>query len=75
MGYSLTRIPFFTDDIAICPHTATRAEHIGRNITIREFAAGRPVYFELIEETGEYIVTAAHRGGVGEFIHGPEVAP
>jgi len=42
MGYSLKMVPFFTDDIAIRPHTATRAEYIERKVTIKKFCKGHP---------------------------------
>lgn len=60
-------ILFFTDDIAIVPHTATEARHLSRPVTIREFANGEPVaLYEL--ENGEYLA----RVGRERFIEGPE---
>lgn len=69
-------IPFFTDDIAIIPHSATLAEHLGKPITIREFAGGRPVsLYEL--ENGELraVVRMPGQGGMDDFVEGPEDNP
>lgn len=68
MGYSLTSVPFFTDDIAIKPHTATNGKWLGRKVTIKRFTRGAPCSLERIEETGEYIV----RIQGGEFMQGPK---
>lgn len=53
MGISLKPIPFYTDNIRIRPHTATDAHHLGRAVSLREFAAGRACSLYIIEETGE----------------------
>lgn len=75
-------ISFFTDDIAIIPHTATDARHLSRPVTIREFANGEPVaLYEL--ENGEYLVKCSQqfgqqdgvpvlRLGPDRFMEGPE---
>lgn len=59
-------IMFFSDEISIRPHTATRASHLSRPVTIREFAAGGQV--RLFETGGEMHV---ERLG-GGFMTGPE---
>lgn len=68
MGVSLKRIPFFADDIAIVPHTATDREHVNKRITIRSFADGQPVCLDRVMETDEYVVTRRD----GAFIQGAE---
>ncbi len=70
MGHSLIMVPFFTDDIAIRPHTATSAALIGRKVTIAKFAKGRPVSLSRRDDNGEYIVETIGR----EFMEGPEVS-
>lgn len=67
MGKTLTPIPFFSDAIKIKPHTATEAHHLGREVSIREFAAGRPVALYKVEETGELSAETDTR-----FMEGPE---
>jgi len=65
-------IPFFLDTITLLPHTATAAHHIGRPVSIREFANGEPVGLYLLEN-GEYLVQSkAHLVGPGRFIEGKE---
>ena len=81
MGTTTRSIKFFSDKITIRPHTATHYKDIDRAISIREFAAGRPVSLEQIDSAndpamiGEYIVRACVRGTwyVQDFIQGPEV--
>lgn len=68
MGHSLTSIPFFTDDIAIRPHTATDGDLIGHRVTIARFAKGRPVALRKRDDNGEYVVACAG----GDFMEGPE---
>ena len=62
-------VPFFTDDIAIVPHTATNAAQIGKPITLSAFAAGRPVSLYQVE-SGELLARLADH----TFIQGPEKA-
>lgn len=69
MGMSTKNIMFFSDEIIIIPHTATKARHIGRRVSLRQFSRGKPISLEQVLETGEYIATNL----AGEFIHGPEV--
>ena len=52
MGYGLTMVPFFTDDITIEPHTATHAKHIGHRVSIAQFAKGRPVSLSKRDDNG-----------------------
>lgn len=77
MSRTLIPIKFFTDDITIEPHTATAREHIGRPVTLREFAEGTPLSLYKIEETGEYHVTNGQfliaPGMPKVFMEGPEV--
>ena len=56
MGYSLKPVPFFTDDIAIIPHSATRASLIGKRVSIRLFAGNKPVSLSIRDDNGEYVV-------------------
>ena len=75
MGHSLTPVMFFSDQIKIVPHTATEARHIGRPVSIREFAKGGIVSLAKRDDNGEYIVKRWNkRGGYrdGTFIEGPE---
>ena len=62
-------VSFFDEGITIVPHTATLAKHIGRSVTLREFADGQPI--RLFEFEDEYI---AMKGEIPdcEFIEGPE---
>ena len=69
MGQTLESIPFFVDSITIEPHTATKAKHIGRVVSIRQFANNKPVSLRRILETGELIAQTCN----GDFIEGPEV--
>ena len=86
MGTTTHSIKFFSDEITIRPHTATHLRDIDRPVSIREFAAGRPVSLEQIDSAnnpamiGEYIVRAFDWGGDirgtwhrQDFIQGPEV--
>lgn len=68
MGQTLISIPFWTDDIKVHPHSATKAEHL-RPITLREFVGSQRAVLRRIEETGEY---HCYRQD-GAFIEGPEV--
>ena len=67
----MTLIPFYTDDITITPHTATLPEHIGRRVSIREFASGRPAALYRLDN-GEYLVKAGPFGAMLDFMEGPE---
>ena len=67
-------IPFFVDTITIRPHTATKAGHIGRRVSVRQFANGRPCRLLQNEETNEYLISIGDGGCPGyQFIEGPEV--
>lgn len=68
MGYSTQSIPFFSDEIAIVPHTASKAEHLGRKVSIRQFSAGQRCSLEQRDDNGEYFVRLED----GTFIEGPE---
>ena len=68
MGYSITSIPFFTDDITITPHSASKAEHLGKALSIREFCNGHPCRLLLNEDTGEYTFELLDK----TFATGPE---
>ncbi len=69
MGYSLTMVPFFTDDITIRPHTATNAKYIDHKVSIRTFSKGKPCSLSRRDDNGEYVVETAG----GEFMEGPEI--
>lgn len=71
MGHTTQPISFFTDTIILTPHTCTHAEHLNRPITLGQFARGRPMRLERVQETGEYIATVGDYPDI-EFIHGPE---
>ena len=71
MGYSTKPILFFSDEIVINVHTATKAQHL-RPISIAEFANGRPVYLEQRDDNKEYIVSCGKYPDI-EFIQGPEL--
>lgn len=68
MGTTMTPVAFFSEDITLIPHTATKAGHIDRPVSIKEFAAGRPVSLYTVEETGDYLVRTIGN----EFMEGPE---
>lgn len=68
MGKTLISIPFFVDTITIVPHSASKAEHLDRPISIQEFSQGQPVSLYEIEGTNEWIVKLQD----GTFIEGPE---
>jgi hypothetical protein len=75
------KITFFSDEIRLRPHTSSSASWLGRDISLAQFAAGRPISLEQIEDgpnAGEYI--ARRFGPLGQyygvseaFIQGPEV--
>jgi hypothetical protein len=69
MGHSLTPVAFFSDEITLIPHTATEASHIGRPVSIREFARGGPVSLYKRDDNGEYVVS---RYKHNTFMEGPE---
>jgi len=73
MGHSLTSIPFFSDEIKILPHTASRAFYLDRPTTIREFVGSRTCSLQRRDDNGEYIVIACPNTGHMEFMEGPEV--
>ena len=87
MGTTTKTISFFSDEITIRPHSASKAEYLDRAVTLREFAAGRPITLEQItsannpDTIGEYIARAGEivrnfRGlqfvRSDDFIAGPE---
>jgi len=73
MSRSLEIVHFFSDEITIEPHTATSASDIGRPVSIREFAAGKPVCLWRDIDNGEYEVRRGKFPCV-QFIAGPEVS-
>lgn len=62
-------VSFFSDDIEILPHSATHKEHVSKRVSIRNFAAGRPV--SLYEMDNGNLRAVVY--GSGDFIEGPEV--
>jgi hypothetical protein len=72
MGKTLTRIPFFSDEITIIPHTSTSAEYLGKKVTIAEFAGGRPVALSKIDGSNEYVAVKYFNDKFPEFMEGPE---
>lgn len=67
-------IPFFTTDIKIKVHSATREEHVNRIMTIEEFANGAPVSLYELENGDLFCVVPNKRlPGPDRFIEGPEV--
>jgi hypothetical protein len=78
MSTTLKPIAFFSDEIEIEPHSATHADHVGRRVSIREFAKGRPCSLSEVVETGELraVICSQHGNGrfssTGEFMEGPE---
>lgn len=50
MGTTLKPVPFFSDEIALDVDTASKVEHVGRHVTLREFAQGGPLALYRIEE-------------------------
>lgn len=62
-------VPFFDSRIRIKPHTTTIRHHLGRTVSIEQFAQHGRVSLTEVVETGEYIVRRAD----GAFIQGPEV--
>jgi hypothetical protein len=69
MGISTTQVPFFSDQIAIRPHTASCAAHLGRKLTVRRFAGVHRVSLESVHGSDELIF----RRDDGIFAIGPEV--
>lgn len=64
-------IPFFVDTIAIRPHSATEARHVGRRVTVREFAGEEPV--SLWQDGHDLHLEAGTPGTAGyRFVTGPE---
>jgi hypothetical protein len=73
---TLIAIPFFTDNVAIRPHTATMASHIGRRLTVKAFSKGAPVSVYRIEGTNELVFKKNGIAGnpfSAVFAEGPEV--
>lgn len=62
-------ISFFSDEIVINVHNATHEKHLGRRMSIRDMAAGRPV--SLYEMDNGNLRAVVY--GSGDFIEGPEV--
>ena len=69
---TLTPIHFFSDEIVLVPHTATSADHIGRPVSIREFAGELPVALYRVDN-GEYLVRAGRPRHIVKFMEGPEL--
>lgn len=73
----MTPIMFFTDDIKIRAHTATEAKHIGKAVSVRDFAQGKPVsLYEL--ENGDVLLRESALPGqprpqCPRFIEGPQL--
>lgn len=74
MGKTYTIPTFFDADITIVPHSATHARHLGREVTIEQFAQGRPVKLLICDETGELTAQCGQYPDI-EFIEGPEHLP
>lgn len=68
MGNTLRAVPFFVDEIAIVPHSASNPKYLGCKVSIREFSRGKPVSLYDIEGTNEYLIKLSD----GTFIEGPE---
>jgi len=66
-------IPFFSDDIAIRPHTATNARDLNRRVTIRQFTGGKACGLYQLDN-GDLMVRMYQPGeSMPTFIEGPEV--
>ena len=70
----ITPIPFFTDDIAINPHTTSTdmESHIGGSISVREFSeiVGQPVALGKTPN-GELYMACGRYPNIS-FVEGPE---
>jgi len=67
-------IPFFTTDIKIKVHSATRANDVNRELTIEEFAQGNRVSLNELYNGDLFVVVHNKRlPGLNRFIEGPEV--
>lgn len=72
MGKTYTPVKFFSDEIKVNVHSATRQEHLGI-ISIRDFANGNPVRLDQCEDTGEYLMWVGRMGDPDYyFAVGPE---
>lgn len=70
MSKTYQKLPFFSDEIQIRPHTATDAAYLDRWVSIRQFAHGAPVSLSYCEETAEFLVESGRRGIDYRFIEG-----
>jgi len=71
----MTPINFFVDTITLDVHTATKKEHVGRKVSIAEFANGNPVSLYKLEDGELFAVVNNKRlPGPNRFIQGPEVS-
>lgn len=62
-------VPYFSDDIKIIAHTATHAEHIGKPVSVREFANGQPVSLYTMHNGDLMLI---RNDAQRTFIEGPE---
>lgn len=70
MSTTLAPVPFFADTITLDVDTASKARHVGRRVTLSEFAAGDPISLYRIEEADcRFVAYNAKR----EFIEGDSV--
>lgn len=69
MGISTSRVLFWSDQLAIVPHTATHALWVGERVPLHAFANGHTMRLDYVIDTGEYIATLSN----GEFIQGPAI--
>lgn len=73
MGITLKSVPFFSDAIILRPHTATDAAHLGRKVTLREFAGADRMRLYVIDDGGELLAEVGDAGCPGyRFMQGPE---
>lgn len=73
MSKTYRSIMFFSDEIAIKPHTATEAQHLNKKLSVRTFSAGKPMRLMEELETGDLVFEQQIPGGGMRFAVGPEV--
>ena len=67
-------LAFFSDQIKIKPHSATRKEDVDKVMTIAEFANGAPVsLYATVDDELFAVVNNKRLPGPNRFIQGPEV--
>lgn len=71
MGKCYESVLFVADDLVIIPHTASKAAHVGRKVTLRRFASGDRTSVERCVETGEYVFRRWNGGKLDVFAEGP----